>query len=73
MGSESYAEKEAVIMGKIKMGNCPRCDKGEVFIDRDHYGWYQCCLQCGYSRDLPDIVSTAPARRPDAAGEAAVA
>jgi hypothetical protein len=43
-------------MGKLKIGSCPRCNNGEVFIDRDIYGWYECCLQCGYSRDLPDIV-----------------
>lgn len=42
-------------MGKIKIRNCTRCKKGEVFIDRDQYGWYECCLQCGYTRDLPDI------------------
>jgi uncharacterized protein (DUF983 family) len=46
-------------MGKLKIGSCPRCHNGEVFIDRDLYGWYECCLQCGYSRDLPDIASTA--------------
>jgi hypothetical protein len=42
-------------MGKLKIGSCPRCNKGEVFIDRDQYGWYECCLQCGYTRDLPNI------------------
>jgi hypothetical protein len=31
---------------------CPRC-KGSIFIDRDHLGWYEQCLQCGYQRDLP--------------------
>ncbi len=50
-------------MGKLKIHGCTRCNKGEVFIDRDQYGWYECCLQCGYSRDLPDIVLSAPARR----------
>ncbi len=44
-------------MGRLKIGSCPRCKKGEVFIDRDHYGWYQCCLQCGNMRDLPDMVN----------------
>jgi hypothetical protein len=43
-------------MGRIKIGNCPRCKKGELFIDRDFYGWYECCLQCGYNRDLPELV-----------------
>jgi hypothetical protein len=42
-------------MGKLNISGCPRCKKGEVFIDRDFYGWYECCLQCGYTRDLPDI------------------
>lgn len=42
-------------MGKLKIGSCPRCHQGKVFIDRDQYGWYECCLQCGYTRDLPDI------------------
>jgi len=42
-------------MGRIKIGNCPRCKKGELFIDRDFYGWYENCLQCGYSRDLPEL------------------
>jgi ribosomal protein S27AE len=41
-------------MGTLKIA-CPRCRKGEVFIDHDMYGWYECCLQCGYTRDLPDI------------------
>ena len=55
-------EGEVTAMGKLKMGSCPRCNNGEIFIDRDHYGWYECCLQCGYSRDLPDIISPVPVR-----------
>ncbi len=46
-------------MGKLKIRNCTRCKKGEVFIDRDQFGWYECCLQCGYTRDLPDITQPA--------------
>jgi hypothetical protein len=42
-------------MGKLKVSGCPRCKKGEVFIDHDMYGWFECCLQCGYTRDLPDL------------------
>ncbi len=56
-------------MGKLKIGSCPRCSNGEIFIDRDLYGWYECCLQCGYSRDLPDIASPSPVEQPDAAKE----
>jgi len=29
------------------MKNCPRCG-GDMFIERDSYGWYEKCLQCGY-------------------------
>jgi hypothetical protein len=42
-------------MGKLIVRNCPRCRKGEIFFDKDEYGWYECCLQCGYSRDLPNL------------------
>ena len=49
-------------MGKLRIGGCTHCRNGEVFIEHDQYGWYECCLQCGYSRDLPDIVHPALAR-----------
>jgi hypothetical protein len=51
-------KRKEVAMGKLKINGCVRCKNGEVFIDRDLYGWYECCLQCGYSRDLPDLVQT---------------
>jgi len=56
-------------MGKLKIGPCPRCRKGEVFIDRDIYGWFENCLQCGYTRDLPDIASPARFAQPVAVKE----
>lgn len=31
---------------------CPRCSNGQLISDRDRYGPYESCLQCGYSRDL---------------------
>lgn len=31
---------------------CLRCH-GDVFLDRDKYGAFFKCLQCGFSRDLP--------------------
>jgi len=37
------------------LGACPRC-KGDVELDRDHYGWYRQCLQCGHLRDLQTVV-----------------
>ncbi len=38
-------------MVKWKFRSCSRCD-GDIFIDRDLYGWYEHCLQCGYTGDL---------------------
>ena len=35
--------------------SCPRCD-GDMFIDRDLYGWYEQCIQCGYNGDLRNTV-----------------
>ncbi len=34
---------------------CPKCG-GNVYLDRDFYGWYERCLQCGYTRELHSIV-----------------
>jgi hypothetical protein len=39
----------------FRFKSCPRC-KGDVLVDRDYYGWYEQCLQCGYQRDLKDMV-----------------
>lgn len=38
---------------------CPKC-KGDMVSDRDMYGAYRQCLQCGYMMDLP---MEAPARK----------
>lgn len=35
----------------LRLKNCPRC-KGDILIDRDYFGWYEQCIQCGYRRDL---------------------
>ena len=34
-----------------KLQGCHRCG-GDVFIERDEYGWYQECLQCGWRDEL---------------------
>ena len=39
----------------LKFKSCPRC-RGAVLLDRDYYGWYEQCLQCGYLRDMGNIV-----------------
>ena len=38
----------------IKLKCCPRCS-GDISFDRDSFGWYEQCIQCGYLRDLPMI------------------
>ena len=35
----------------LRLKGCPRCN-GDIFQSRDHHGWYEHCLQCGYLRDL---------------------
>ena len=35
----------------LKLRACPRC-KGALLVERDHHGWYEHCLQCGYQVDL---------------------
>ena len=30
---------------------CPKCG-GNLYLDKDHYGWYEQCLQCGFTCDL---------------------
>ena len=42
-------------MEGFKYHSCPRCQKGDVAVDRDYYGWYEYCVQCGYSKDLDSI------------------
>ena len=42
-------------MVTCRFRSCPRCG-GDTFIDRDVYGWYEHCLQCGYLRDLKSVV-----------------
>jgi len=34
---------------------CLKCG-GNVYVDKDFYGWYEKCLQCGYTSDLQSIV-----------------
>jgi len=39
----------------LRLKSCPRCEKGDVTFDRDQYGWYEYCIQCGYRRDLASM------------------
>jgi hypothetical protein len=33
---------------------CPKCG-GNIYFDKDYYGWFEKCICCGWSRDLPGI------------------
>ena len=50
---------------------CPRC-RGDIHLDKDTYGHYVECLQCGFSKDLPDSVGQAAAEEPGAPEVAAL-
>jgi hypothetical protein len=44
------------IVGVLLLNSCPKC-KGDMTLgNKDQYGWYEQCLQCGYLRDLETIV-----------------
>jgi len=43
------------VSGTLKLKGCPRC-KGDMVLERDHWGWYEQCIQCGYLRDLENPV-----------------
>lgn len=42
----------------LRLKSCPKC-KGDVRIDRDQYGWYEQCLQCGHVQDLEPFTMNA--------------
>ena len=33
-----------------RFNNCPRCG-GDIYIEKDKTGWYENCLQCGYTHE----------------------
>ena len=48
---------------------CPRC-KGDIYVDKDTYGHFMECLQCGFTRDLPDRLEKVSAEAPERPEEA---
>jgi hypothetical protein len=34
---------------------CPKCG-GNVYLDKDEYGWFEQCLQCSFTSMLGKIV-----------------
>jgi ssDNA-binding Zn-finger/Zn-ribbon topoisomerase 1 len=43
----------------LKFKSCPKC-RGDILLDRDEWGWYEQCIQCGYLRDVPGVVRIEP-------------
>jgi ssDNA-binding Zn-finger/Zn-ribbon topoisomerase 1 len=37
---------------------CPKCG-GNVYLEKDHFGWYQQCLQCGFTQNLGKFIEVA--------------
>ena len=36
----------------LQLKACPKCGNGDMTTDRDIYGWFRQCIQCGYLDDL---------------------
>ncbi|HUT96502.1 MAG TPA: hypothetical protein VMW60_00065 [Dehalococcoidales bacterium] len=49
----------------IKLKSCPKCKTGDITMDKDHHGWYEYCIQCGY---MSDLVSVAESEQKQASG-----
>ncbi|MBA7672787.1 hypothetical protein ES703_80974 [subsurface metagenome] len=43
-------------MKVLRLKSCPKCKRGDLVLDRDHYGWYEYCMQCGYVCNLKSTV-----------------
>ncbi|MFA5316129.1 MAG: hypothetical protein WC369_01740 [Dehalococcoidales bacterium] len=42
----------------IRLKSCPKCG-GDVRVDRDHYGWFEQCIQCGHTHDM-EVIAVNP-------------
>ena len=38
----------------LQLKSCPKCGSGDMAIDRDVYGWFRQCIQCGCIQDLSE-------------------
>ena len=36
----------------MRLKSCPKCKTGDIALERDAYGCYMRCLQCGFLRYL---------------------
>ncbi len=51
-----------------KRKRCPKCG-GSVLLNKDFYGWYEECLQCGHMHDLKVIATARRSRGSREEGE----
>ena len=47
----------------LNLKGCPRC-QGALYLAGDMYGKYVNCLQCGFSKDVPEITERTSAVEP---------
>jgi hypothetical protein len=43
-------------MAVWKLKSCPRCN-GDLFVQREVEEWFECCLLCGYERNVSNLVT----------------
>ena len=55
----------------LKLKSCPRC-RGDILFDRDWYGRYKECLQCGYYGDLESTIKALEQRPEKTTGNSPV-
>ena len=34
--------------------SCPRCERGDIMLSKDEYGWHIQCVQCAFIKDMDD-------------------
>ncbi|MBM2826017.1 MAG: hypothetical protein HW403_81 [Dehalococcoidia bacterium] len=44
--------------------SCPKCHIGDLMLEKDPFGWYRQCVQCGYLEDLATAKVAALVREP---------
>ncbi len=48
----------------IKLKACPKCH-GDLYLEKDQYGRFLSCLQCGYLTELlGELLSELPGKQP---------
>ena len=49
--SKEAKSMKSPVLSLLYLKSCPRC-RGDMCSDKDYYGAYKMCLQCGYMIDL---------------------